>query len=58
MLPDISFHTDTHPKSFSITGKDILAIIKPLDPNKFHGWDNISVKVIKMCRESLELPLQ
>ena len=35
--------------SFSVTEKDILAIIKSLDPNKSHGLDNISIKMIKMC---------
>ena len=44
--------------SFSVTEKDILAIIKSLDPNKSHGWDNISIKMIKMCGESLVLPLK
>ena len=44
--------------SFSITEKDILVIIKSLDPNKSHGWDNISIKMIKMCGESLALPLK
>ena len=41
VLPDISFHTNGRLNSFSITKKDILAIIKSLDPNKSHGWDNI-----------------
>ena len=58
MLPDISFHTNARLNSFCITEKDILAIIKSLDPNKSHGWDNISIKMIKMCGESLALPLK
>ena len=57
MLPDISFHTNARLNSFSITEKYILAIIKTLDPNKPLGWDNISIKMIKMCGESLGLPL-
>ena len=58
VLPDISFYTNSCLNSFSITEKDILAIIKSLDPNKSHGWDNISIKMIKMCGESLALPLK
>ena len=58
VLPDISFHTNARLNLFSITEKDILAIIKSLDPNKSHGWDNISIKMIKMCGESLALPLK
>ena len=58
VLPGISFYTNTHLNSFCITDKDILAIIKSLDPNKFHGWDNISIKTIKICGGSLALPLK
>ena len=58
MLRDINFHTNARLNSFSITEKDILAIINSLDPNKSHGWDNISIKMIKMCGESLALPLK
>ena len=58
MLPDISFHTNARLNSFCITEKDILAIIKSLDPNKSHGWDNISIKMIKMCGKSLAWPLK
>ena len=33
-------------------------IIKNLDPVKAHGCDNISIKVIKICSESLTVPLK
>ena len=58
VLPDISFHKNSRLNLFSITEKDILPVIKSLDPNKSHGWDKISIKVIKMCGESLVLPLK
>ena len=58
VLSDINFHTNARPNSLSITEKDILAIIKSLDPNKSHGWDNISIEMIKMCGETLALPLK
>ena len=58
VLPDISSQTNALLNSFSITEKDILAIIKLLDPSKSHGWDNISIKTIKMCGESFSLPLK
>ena len=57
MLPDISFHISTSLNSFSVTEKDILAIIKSLDPNKSHRWD-ISMKMIKMCGGTLAFPLK
>ena len=49
VLFGISFHTNARLNSFSITEKDIFAIIKSLDPSKSHGWDNILIKMIKMC---------
>ena len=58
MLPNISFHKNTRLSSFSITKKDILAIIKSLDLNKFYEWDNISIKMIKICGKSLSLHLK
>ena len=57
VLLDISFHTSAR-LSLSITEKDILAIINLLGPNESHGWDNISIKIIKMCSESLVLLLK
>ena len=33
-------------------------IMKNLDPVKAHGCDNISIKVIKICSESLTVPLK
>ena len=58
VLPDISFRTNARLNSFSITEKDILAIIKSLDPNNSHGWNNISIKIIKISGESLTLALK
>ena len=37
VLLDINFHTNARLNSFSITKKDIVAIIKSLNPNKSHG---------------------
>ena len=36
----------------------ILRIIRNLNPNKAHGWDEISVRMIKMCDNSLIIPLK
>ena len=35
----------------------MLKIIRPLNINKTHGHDVISVRMIKMCDESLVQPL-
>ena len=57
-LPSFSYRTGCRIKSFHVTENDILAIIKTLDPNKAHGCDNISIKMIKNCSQSLTLPLK
>ena len=41
-----------------ILGKKTSLIIKKLDRAKTHGCDNISVKMIKICSESLTVPLK
>ena len=43
---------------FQISEEKILSIIRSLNPNKAHGWDNISVRMIKICDDSLVLPLK
>ena len=53
-----SYRTGSKIKSFHHTENDILAIIKTLDPNKADGCDNISIKMIKICSQSLILPLK
>ena len=57
-LPSFSYRTGSRIKSFQVTENEILAIIKALDPNKAHGFDNISIKMIKICSQSLILPLK
>ena len=38
--------------------KQIFLIIKSLDSSKSHGHDNISIKMIKICSESVTIPLK
>ena len=35
----------------------VLALIRALDSNKAHGWDEISIKMVKICDRSLVKPL-
>ena len=44
--------------SFKVTESDILSIIKALDSTKPHGYDNLSIRMIKICSESITLPLK
>ena len=45
-------------QEFIIFDDKILEIIRNLNPNKAHGWDGISVRMIKLCAESLITPLR
>ena len=40
-----------------IAGEKILSIIRSLDPKKAHGWDDISVNMIKLCNIEIVKPL-
>ena len=43
--------------SITFDNSDILKIIRSLNVNKGHGHDGISIRMIKMCDESLVQPL-
>ena len=36
--------------------KDILSVINSLDASKSHGYDNVSVRMAKICRKSVSIP--
>ena len=44
--------------SFKVTESDILSMIKSLDSTKAHRCDNLSIRMTKMCSESITLPLK
>ena len=58
VLPPFSYKTNTRKSSFQVTESDILSIIKSLESTKAHEYDNLSIRIIKMCRESITLPLK
>ena len=43
---------------FHLSDEKILKIIRSLNPNKAHGWDEISVRMMKMCDSALIVPLK
>ena len=57
-LPSFSYRTNTRIKSFDLTEKNMLLIIKSLDPTKAHGCDNLSIKMIQICKEVITIPLK
>ena len=45
-------------QDFDISDEKILRIIRSLNLNKAHGWDEISVKLIKICDDTLIIQLK
>ena len=54
----LHFLTDNRLSSVSFSQDDIAKIIQNLDPNKAHGHDNISIRMLKICGSSIYKPLE
>ena len=59
MLPSVLFkRTENIISSIDFGLDDIAKIIQKLDPNKAHGHDMISIRMLKICDNSTYKPLQ
>ena len=59
VLPSVLFKRTENVISFIDFGSDdITKIIQKLDPNKAHGHDMISIRMLKICGNSVYKPLQ
>ena len=58
VLPPLTYRTSKKLNSLRISEQDILLIIKALDSSKAHGYDNLSIEMIKFCEESITIPLK
>ena len=56
--PTFYLRTDETLSSLNISDDDIFTIIKSLNPNKSHGWDNISIRMINLCGKSVVYSLK
>ena len=56
-LPDVSLKTNGRLNHIEIGSHDILKVINDLSPNKAHGWDEISIRMVKLCGETIVTPL-
>ena len=56
-LPNFKLLTDNVLEDVSFSENDIENIIKALNPKKAHGWDDISIRMIKMSSECITKPL-
>ena len=57
-LPIFDYKTNKRINDIKFEVSDILKIIKDLNPNKAHGHDGVSIKMIQMCDESITIPLE
>ena len=58
-IPDtVEVITDTFLHNVEFTSNDVLNIIKSLNINKAHGYDNISIRMLKLFGESICKPLE
>ena len=44
-------------ESVNLDPAKIISVIRTFDVSKAHGWDNVSVPMVKICDESLVKPL-
>ena len=59
VLPSLLFkQTENVISSIDFGSNDIAKIIDNLDPNKAHGHDMISIRMFKLCSDSINKPLQ
>ena len=54
----LHYLTDNRLSSVSFSQDGIAKIIQNLDPNKAHGSDNVSIRMLKICGSSIYKPLE
>ena len=58
VLPEsVDYISTAKLSSINVNNVDILKIIKSLNVNKDHGHDDISIRMIKLCGQSIVKPL-
>ena len=57
LLSNFLKKTDKSISAITFTCDDIATLIKNLDPNKAHGQDMISIRMLKLCGKSICKPL-
>ena len=57
-LPNFSYKTEKILTSFDIKDYDIFSIIKNLYVDKAHGWDQLSIRMIKTCGDTITFQLK
>ena len=57
-LPPFEYKVNSKIEDVSFSELKIVSIIRSLNSNKAHGWDGISIRMIKICDETVALPLK
>ena len=57
-LPPFEYKVNSKIEDVSFSEIGILSIIRSLNSNKAHDWDGISIRMIKICDETISLPLK
>ena len=57
LLPPFFFRTQARLCNFESNQTKILQLIRKLNTNIAHGWDELSIKIIKLCDIALVVPL-
>ena len=57
VLPPLEYKTNGRLAAVNIKEDDIYLILKNLNPEKAHGWDNISIRMIQLCGKVIVEPL-
>ena len=55
---DVNYITDKRLSTVTFSARDIGKIIQNLDSNKAHGHDNLSIRMLKICGDSICVPLK
>ena len=58
VLPSLEYKTNGWLVAVNIKEHDIYLTLKNLNPEKAHGWDNISIRMIQLCRKVIVEPSQ
>ena len=57
-IPELDYKTNKRIANITFSSSELSRIIKDLNPNKTHGHDNISIRMIKLCGDSILPPLK
>ena len=58
LLLTLNNKTENSISSITFKCNDIVTIIRSLDPNKAHGYNMISIRMLKICGKSICKPLE